>query len=669
MAKITIDHKEHEFEDGLSIIEACHQVGIQIPHFCYHPKLEIAGNCRMCLVEVEGSRKPVPSCATPVQNGMVVHTTSETVKKDRQGVMEFLLINHPLDCPICDQAGECDLQDEALHYKDLGPLISTVMTRCIHCTRCIRFSEDIAGVEALGATGRGEHMEITTYLEEAIHSEISGNLIDICPVGALNSKPYKFNGRPWELLHTESIDVMDALGSHIRIDSRGGQVLRVKPRAMESINEEWLSDKARFSYDGLLYQRLDAPYIRNSKNILQKSTWKEAFDQVIRRSKMVDGSKIGVLAGGLADVETMFLFKKLMRLLGSDNIDCRTDGAYADSEQPASYVFNSTLEGVEASDVCLLIGTNPRVEAPLLNVRLRRMVMSGKTNILNIGPESSLTYPVQNLGNDLRVLQDIFSEKNPIFEVLKSANKPSIIIGQSALASSQGEEVLSLVYDLMKKYPNFLQENWNGFNVLHHSASRVGGLDVGFLPKNKKLSCSKILDATHSKSIEVLFLLGSDEVVDFISPDTFVIYIGHHGGAGAQRANVILPGAAYTEKDAIYVNTEGRVQKTTQAFAPPGEAKEDWKIVSELLTLFQYSETSMTLEGIRLQLAQEIELFKKIDELPQRCWNTVKDSFSGTIKSEVLKHSIDNYYMTDIISQNSKTMAECTLQFRKKVCK
>lgn len=681
MIKVTIDHKQYTFENKISIIEACHQVGIQIPHFCYHPKLEIAGNCRMCLVDVEGSRKPLPSCANTIQDGMVVHTTTERVKQDREGVMEFLLINHPLDCPICDQAGECDLQDQALHYgrdrsryeeqkrwvepKNMGPLISTIMTRCIHCTRCVRFAEDIAGVPELGAVGRGEHMEITTYLEAAATSEVVGNVIDLCPVGALNSKPYQFHGRPWELTHTDTIDVMDALGSHIRVDSRGGQVLRVKPRQMEEINEIWLSDKSRFAYDGLLYQRLDTPYVRDKQGKLRPATWDEALDALTHVFKQTPGHKIAALAGDLVDCESMLLTKRLLHHLGSQHMDCRLDGAYADVTNMSSYVFNSSLNDIETADVCVLVGTNPRWEAPLLNVRLRRGVIKHGMQVFRLGFEHDLTYPVTDIGNDVAQLNEILSGKGKVAKALKSAQRPAIIIGQPALKSTQGALILNKCAEIAHKY-NLVQDNgWNGFNVLHTAANRVGGLDVGFVPGENGLGAADIISATHDGRINLVVLLGVDEIAPKLSKNTFVVYIGHHGDKGASRADLILPGCAYTEKDAIYVNTEGRSQCANKAVNPPGIAREDWQILAEILKRMGYAKEYVSIDDVRKDLQKENSEFTENHGFSKRPWNP-NMGIKGDLKSEVLEPIITNVYMTNIISKYSKTMAQCTQEVLQK---
>lgn len=676
MVKVTIDNTVHEFETKISIIEACHQVGIQIPHFCYHPKLEVAGNCRMCLVDIEGARKPIPSCANNIAEGMVIHTKTQQVKNDREGVMEFLLINHPLDCPICDQAGECNLQEQALHYgrdhsryaeekravenKYLGPLISTVMTRCIHCTRCVRFAEDLAGVSELGALGRGENMEITTYLEKAMVSELSGNVIDLCPVGALNSKPYQFQGRPWELKQTNSIDVLDALGSHVRIDSRGGQVFRIKPNEMDEINEVWLSDKSRFSYDGLLVQRLDEPYVRNSDGFLAPVDWQKALQVVVDNLEHTSGFQVAALAGDLVDVESMLLMKRLMQHIGSPHMDCRWDGAYADVSNHGSYVFNTSLSDIELADVCLLVGTNPRWEAPVLNLRLRRGVTQNDMKMFRVGFEHDLTYPVEDLGNDLALLNEILEGAHNLSKVLKEAKRPAIIIGQSALKSPQAAVVLNVCAKIADKYGFVHDEGdgWNGFNVLHTSAARVGGLDIGFVPSNGGIAAKDVVAATHDNRLKTVFLMGVESIAPKLSKHTFVVYIGHHGDKGAENADVILPGCAYTEKTAVYTNTEGRSQCAGKAVDAPGLAREDWRIIADILTQLKFSKSYNSLEDVRKDLASESPEFRDNYNFNKREWNPNMGEV-GHIKSEETLPVINNFYRTDVISKNSKTMLKC----------
>jgi NADH-quinone oxidoreductase subunit G len=665
MTKLTIDGKEIEVPAGSSVIQACEAAGVEIPRFCYHERLHIAGNCRMCLVEVSpGPPKPQASCALPVAENMVVKTNTPMVKKAHEGVMEFLLINHPLDCPICDQGGECDLQDQAMAYgtgisrfqenkravqdKYMGPLIQTQMTRCIHCTRCIRFSSEVAGVPELGATGRGEHMEVGTYVEKAITSELSGNLVDICPVGALTSKPYTFMARPWELKKTESIDVMDAVGSAIRVDARQDTVLRILPRLNESINEEWISDKTRHACDGLRTQRLDRPYVRKDGK-LQEATWTEALSVAAQKLTSVSGDKVAAIAGDLACIESMYALKELMTSLGSPHLDCRQDGAKLDVSDRASYLFNTTIEGIENADVILLIGTNPRVEASIINARIRKTYLKGKVKIFAIGEPVDLTYKVQWLGNSPALLNDIASGKHALSETLKAAQNPMLILGQGALARADGGEVLNDARAIADSF-GFVKEGWNGFNVLHTAAARVGGLDIGFTPKQGGKDIQGILESTRKWEIEVVYLLGADEINAAELGNAFVIYQGHHGDKGAHRADVILPGAAYTEKSATYANTEGRWQHTEQAVFVPGDAKEDWKILRALSEVIGKKLPYDSLEQLRARIAAPAVA----------AWQAGKGNATAKLSAEPFAYPITNFYMTDPISRASKVMAECT---------
>jgi NADH-quinone oxidoreductase subunit G len=674
MPKLTIDGREIEVDAGTTIIQACDYAGIEIPRFCYHERLAIAGNCRMCLVEVEKSPKPVASCAMPVSDGMVVKTDTPMVKKARNGVMEFLLINHPLDCPICDQGGECDLQDEAMAYghdrsryhenkravtdKDFGPLVKTQMTRCIHCTRCIRFISDVAGVPELGATGRGEHMEVGTYVEKALSSELSGNIVDLCPVGALTSKPYAFTARSWELRKTESIDVMDALGSHIRIDARANQVMRILPRANDDINEEWLGDRSRYACDGLVRQRIDRPYIRKNGKLVE-ATWQDAFSVIAARLKGLPGDKIAAIAGDLADAESMLALKDLMTKLGSTNLDCRQDGAKLGGPR-ASYVFNSTIAGIEAADALLLIGTNPRREAPVLNARIRKRWMASPFAIASVGPAADLTYKYQHLGDDAALLSAIADGSHPFAKVLTDAKKPMLILGTGALSRPDGAAILALARKIAES-TGMVVDGWNGFNVLHLAASRVGGLDLGFVPGADGRDVEGILQGASSGAIEAVYLLGADEIDMPRLGKAFVIYQGTHGDAGAHRADVVLPGAAYTEKNATYVNIEGRAQQTELAVFPPGEAREDWKIVRALSETLGHKLAYDTLVQLRAQLAKAAPAFAAIGDVIPVAW----DSFgtAGKLGSDPLVSPIDNYYMTDSISRASPTMARCVQTF------
>src|SRR5438132_5704376 len=596
MPKVTIDGQELEVPNGTTILQACQQAGVEIPHFCYHERLQIAGNCRMCLVEVEKSPKPVASCAMPVAEGNVIHTQSPTAIKARHGVMEMLLINHPLDCPICDQGGECDLQDQAMAYgfdrgrfdenkravrdKDLGPLVASSMNRCIHCTRCIRFLTEIAGVEELGATGRGEDMEIGTYIERALSSELSANIIDLCPVGALTSKRYAFVARPWGLRKPESADVLGAVGSNIRIDSRGLQVLRVLPRLNEAINEEWISDKTRFASDGLVRRRLDRPYVRRDGQ-LREVEWREALDLVADRLTNVPAERIAAIAGGLCDAESMFALKELVTGLGATSLECRQDGARLDPRCRAGYLFNTTIAGIEKADACLLVGSNPRRDAALVSARLRKRYLQGNFRVAAIGAALELTFPVEMLGNDGTVLNALAAGDHPWGAVLHDAKNPMIVVGQGALARPDGARVLGAARRIAES-SGLVRDDWNGFNVLHRAAARVGGLDLGFVPGAEGRDVSGIIAGCKSGDIEVLYLLGADEIDTSDLGAAFVIYQGHHGDRGAGRADVVLPGAAYTEKDGTYVNTEGRVQLARRAVFPPGEAREDWKILRAL---------------------------------------------------------------------------------------
>jgi len=673
--KLTIDGQEVEVEAGSTILQVADYMGIEIPRFCYHERLAIAGNCRMCLVEVEKSPKPVASCAMPVAEGMVVKTDTPMVTKARAGVLEFLLINHPLDCPICDQGGECDLQDETVAYgrgtsrfeenkravedKDFGPNVKGTMTRCIHCTRCIRFITDVAGVPELGATGRGEHMEVGTYVEKALSSELSGNIVDLCPVGALTSRPYAFTARSWELKHTESIDALDALGSAIRVDTRGNQVMRILPAINDDINEEWLGDKSRNSYDGLLRQRLDRPYVRNKKGKLEAASWGDALKAVSAKLTKAGGSKIAAIAGNLADAEAMVALKDLFTALGSANLDCRQDGAKIGGPR-GSYIFNSGIAGIEEADALLLIGTNPRLEAPVLNARIRKRYLKGGFKIGSVGPAANLTYKHAHLGDEASVLEAIASGKHEFAKVLKDAKHPMLIIGQGAVARADGDVILGLARKIAEA-TGMVTDGWNGFNMLHQASARVGGLDLGFVPGKGGRDVAGILDGAEKGEIEVVYLLGADEIDTQRLGKAFVIYQGHHGDAGAHRADVVLPGAAYTEKDATYVNTEGRVQVTRLAVFPPGEAKEDWKILRALAEVCGQAPGYDTLEQVRARLVAVNPVFGRVDELVPAAWEAF--GAEGAVSGDRFVATIANYYMTDPISRASTTMAECTAAF------
>jgi NADH-quinone oxidoreductase subunit G len=675
MPKLTVDGKAIEVPVGTTVLQACEIAGAEIPRFCYHERLSVAGNCRMCLVEQEKSPKPIASCAMPAADGMIIHTDTPMVRKARQGVMEFLLANHPLDCPICDQGGECDLQDQAMAYgfdrgrfaegkravrdKEFGPLVKTVMTRCIHCTRCVRFATEVAGVEELGALGRGEHLEIGTYVEKALRSELSANIIDLCPVGALTSKPYAFVARPWELNKTDSVDVLDAVGSNIRIDSRGREVMRVLPRLNEAVNEEWISDKTRFACDGLIRQRLDRPFVRRDGK-LHPASWPEAFAAIAQRLKGLPGGKIAAIAGDVADAEAMLALKDLMEGLGSSNIDCRQDGAALDPACRAGYLFNTTIAGIEQSDLCLIVGSNPRWEAPIVNARILKRVNQGRYKVAVIGPRIDLTYKYEYLGSGPETLKELAEGRHPFAEALKQAKRPMLVLGQGAIARTDGAAVLALARKLADS-AGLVKEGWNGFNVLHTAAARVGGLELGFVPGPGGRDVGGILKAAAKGEIEVVYLLGADEIDMANFGKSFVIYQGHHGDFGAHRADVILPGAAYTEKDAIYMNTEGRPQLAQRAVFPPGEAREDWAILRALSDALGKALPYDNLAQLRRRLYQLAPRFQKLDSIEAAEWGAF--GREGTIEPSAFRSPIDNFYMTDPISRASETMAKCVETF------
>ncbi len=679
MPKLTIDGKEIEVADGLTVLQACELAGVEIPRFCYHDRLSVAGNCRMCLVEMERAPKPIASCAMPVGEGMVIKTDTDKVTKARQGVMEFLLINHPLDCPICDQGGECDLQDQAMAYgfdrsryqenkravseKYMGPLIKTIMTRCIQCTRCVRFATEVAGVEEIGLVNRGEHAEITT-LEQAVGSELSGNMVDVCPVGALTSRPYAFAARPWELRKTDSIDVMDAVGSNIRIDTRGREVMRVLPRLHEDINEEWISDKTRHACDGLGRQRLDRPYLRNAEGRLEAVSWGDAFAAIAARLKGLSGDKIAAVAGDLSDAEAMMALKDLMKGLGSENLDCRQDGAKLDPATRAGYLFNTTIAGIEKADAALLIGTNPRWEGPLVNARLRKRALMGGFKVGLIGQQVDLTYGYDYLGAGPESLSEIAEGRGAFAEILEKAERPMLILGMGALTRPDGAAVLAAARKVAERY-GMLAEGWNGFNVLHTAAGRVAGLDLGFVPGANGRDLEGILKGAEDGAIQAVYLLGADEIdmgrLGQPGQGPFVIYQGHHGDAGAHRADVILPGAAYPEKNATYVNTEGRVQLARLASFPPGEAREDWTILRALSEAVGERLPYDNLGELRQRMIQANPVFAAVDQIEAAPWGSFGEA--GTMEATPFVSPIGNFYMTDPISRASATMAECTEAF------
>ncbi|MGR4866838.1 NADH-quinone oxidoreductase subunit NuoG [Caulobacter sp. LARHSG274] len=673
MAIAKVNGVEVEFEPGMTVLQVAELAGEEIPRFCYHERLSIAGNCRMCLVEVKpGPPKPQASCALPAAEGQEIFTKTPMVKKAREGVMEFLLINHPLDCPICDQGGECDLQDQAMGYgrddsryhenkraveeKAMGPLIKTVMTRCIQCTRCVRFITEVAGSPEIGLISRGEDVEITTYLGAAVTSELSANVIDLCPVGALTSKPYAFEARPWELKKTESVDVMDALGSAIRVDSRAAAVLRVLPRVNEDVNEEWISDKTRYAVDGLQRQRLDRPYVRVGGK-LAPASWAQAFAAVAEKIKAAKPERVGVIAGDLQDAESLKAAKDLFAALGVKNLDARQDGTVLGYAPRESWLFNSTIAGIENADVILLVGTNPRLEAPVLNARLRKQWLAGKVRIGVIGEQGDLTYDYDYLGAGTKTLSGLAKSKNDFVAALKDAQRPAIIVGQGALTRADGAAVLKAAAAVAKTF-KVVREGWNGWNVLHAAAARVAGLDLGFVPGEGGLTAGQMVQ---KGALDVLFLLGADEI-DASASDAFKIYLGTHGDAGAHKADVILPGAAYTEKNGLYVNTEGRVQMGERAVFPKGEAKEDWSILRALSEHLGAKLPYDSLDQLRARLFAEHPTFGQIDFAPGSI-PTVFDlsglGGEGELSDAPFESPIKAFHLTNPIARASVTMAEC----------
>ena len=673
MVNIKIDDKDYEVEDGLAIIQACEIAGVEVPRFCYHEKLSIAGNCRMCLVDVEDSRglspKPVASCAMQVSEGLKIYTKSERVKNAQEGALEFLLMNHPLDCPVCDQGGECDLQDQSLYYgfdgsrfkenkrlvkdKYMGPLIKTQMTRCIHCTRCIRFATEVAGVPELGAIGRGEDMEITTYLNQAVESELSGNVIDLCPVGALTSKPYAFSARPWELNKTETIDIMDAMGSNIRIDSKGLRVMRVLPRLNEDINEEWITDKTRFFWDGLNNQRIDKPYKRVD-GILKPTSWKSALELAKEKISNSKSEKISALSGDLVDIESIYALKKLMKYIGSDNFDCRQDGSRI-SGPPERWLFNSTFNGIEDSDGCLIIGSDIRKEAPLLNSRLLRKSRDDEYKIGVIGFNNDLTFDFNFLGENPSIVEDILIENNNFCNDLSSMKKPLMILGQGALIGKDAQNFQNICIELAYKF-NFINNDWNGFNVLHSAASRAGAMSIGFFPSGKGMITEEIISNYNNNKLDLLYLLGADELNLEKNDDCFVIYQGHHGDIGAQIADLVFPAAAFCEQNGLYMNTEGRVQESIRSTFPLGEAKENWEIIYLLAKEMSIDIGFSNLNELRNQLIEEFPIinpYREFEPLP----SPKKDEFNK-LNGHQFKRIIDSYWQTNSIARASSNLSK-----------
>ena len=663
MLKLKVNDIDVEVEEGLTVLQACEKAGVEIPRFCYHEKLSIAGNCRMCLVEMEKSPKPIASCAMPAAEGMNIKTNTAFVEKARKGVMEFLLANHPLDCPVCDQGGECDLQDQSMFYgvdksrfkenkrsvpeKNMGPLIKTQMTRCIHCTRCVRFATEVAGVPEIGAIGRGEDMQITTYLEQSVQSELSGNVIDLCPVGALTSKPYVFEARPWELKKTESIDVMDAIGSNIRVDTYGWEVKRVLPLINEDINEEWISDKTRYACDGLSYQRLDTPFIKyNGK--FEKASWEETFKIIKSKMKDTSNDKIAGFVGDLTNMESSYIFKEFFdRTLNTNNYESRSSNYYVNTDKRENYLFNSSINGIEESDLIFLIGTNPRFEATILNARIRKSFLNNSTKIISLNDVGDLTYPYEALNGQTKTIFDIFEGNNEVSKKILDSKKPLVILGESFFKLQSSELLFNLIKNFLKKN-NKINDDWNSLNKLTTDASTVGSLDLKII-NNKK----NIFKDLKTNSFEIIYLLGQDNL-DFTKKNEFIIYQGSHGDRGAEIADIILPGATYTEQNGYFTNLEGKVQKAFKASYPPGEAKEDWQIINELA-----------------ETMNNRKLFNDKDELESSMFNFIKLQQENKIatenkilskenfQSEKLTVDYKDYYFSNVIARSSKTMLDC----------
>ena len=662
MLKIKVNDTDVEVEEGLTVLQACEQAGVEIPRFCYHEKLSIAGNCRMCLVEIEKSPKPVASCAMPVTEGMNIKTNTSMVEKARKGVMEFLLVNHPLDCPVCDQGGECDLQDQSMFYgvdksrytenkrqipeKYMGPLIKTQMTRCIHCTRCVRFATEIAGVPELGAIGRGEDMQITTYLEKSMESELSANVIDLCPVGALTSKPYVFEARPWELKKTETIDVMDAVGSNIRVDTYGWEVKRILPRINENINEEWISDKTRYACDGILNQRLDTPYLK-SDNEFKKISWDLAYKKVVEKIKETSAEKIAGLTGDLTNMETMFIVKEFFqKTIKSQHLDSRSDNYYVNNNDRRNYIFNSSLNGIEESDLIILVGANPRYESTILNARIRKSFLNNKTDIYSFGDIGDLTYPYKILDNKTDTIKDVFENKNELSEKIKNSKKPIIILGQSALRLKSGK----FIFEEFKRFlisVNKINKDWNSLNILSNHASTVGSYDLNIL--SSKDGKNIILDQIENNNFDILFLFGQDNF-NFKKKNEFIIYMGSHGDKGAEMADIILPGTTYTEQDGYYTNLEGKIQKAYKASYPPGDAKEDWEIINELSEILKIKKIYKNKDELIDSMMNYLKLDRKFIN---------KDKIISEFFSEKIVIDHFDYYYSNVIARASKTMSEC----------
>ena len=663
MLKLKVNDIDIEVEEGLTVLQACEKAGFEIPRFCYHEKLSIAGNCRMCLVELEKSPKPIASCAMPAADGMNIKTNTPKIEKSRKGVMEFLLANHPLDCPVCDQGGECDLQDQSMFYgidksrfkenkravpdKNMGPLIKTQMTRCIHCTRCVRFATEVAGVPELGAIGRGEDMQITTYLEQSVKSELSGNVIDLCPVGALTSKPYVFEARPWELKKTETIDVMDAVGSNIRVDTYDWEVKRVLPLINEDINEEWISDKTRYACDGLLNQRLDTPYIKYNKKF-EKASWNEVYNIIQSKIKNTDKNKICGLVGDLTNMETSFIFKEFFeRTVDVKNYESRDTQNFIDVSNRENYLFNSTINGIEEADFIFLIGTNPRFEATMLNARIRKAYLKNDIKIISLNDIGDLTYPYKALDGKTQTIKNIIENKNEISKDILNSKKPMIIFGESFFNSKSAKNLFHPFKNFLSKNNKFSNE-WNPVNILPSDASRVGSFDLDIIDETNQL-----LKDLNENKFEIIFLLGQDNL-NFVKKNEFIIYVGSHGDKGAEIADVILPGSAYTEQSGHYTNLEGKIQKAYKASYPPGEAKEDWQIINELAEIMNNRKLFNDKEELESSMFNYLNLKK---EKQSSYSNEISDS--NNFENEDLKIIFKDYYFSNVIARASKTMLDC----------
>ena len=667
MLKLKVNNIDIEVEEGLTVLQACEQAGVEIPRFCYHEKLSIAGNCRMCLVEIEKSPKPIASCAMPAVENMSIKTNTSFVEKARKGVMEFLLANHPLDCPVCDQGGECDLQDQSMFYgidksrykenkravpeKNMGPLIKTQMTRCIHCTRCIRFATEVAGVPELGAIGRGENMEITTYLEKSMESELSANVIDLCPVGALTSKPYAFEARPWELKKTETIYVMDAVGSNIRVDTYGWEVKRILPRINEDINEEWISDKTRYACDGLLNQRLDTPFIKYKNGKFDKASWKEVYNIIKEKNKSTESTKICGFTGDLINMETLYMFKEFFnKSLNSKNLESRSNHVYLNPEKRENYLFNSSINGIEESDFIFLIGTNPRFEATILNARIRKSYLKNKTEIISLNNIGDLTYPYKKLEGNIDTIKEIINDQHAVSAKIKEAKKPIIIFGQSALESKFGKYIFeSIKFYLIKNKK--ISDDWNSLNTISENASTVGSLDLGIY--KTKDGSNEVLSDLENHKYEIVYLLGQDSL-KFKKQNEFIIYQGSHGDEGAEIADVILPGSAYTEQNGYFTNLEGKLQKAYKASYPPGEAKEDWQIINELSEIINNKKIFNDKAELDNSMLNYLNLFKE-NNLSKKYSELANLSF----ESEKIIIKDNDYYYSNSIARASKTMSNC----------